>query len=182
MSAREEPMGVQSIREALARAGAVFAARPMQAVSSDTPAKARWLGGLECELSGSLDARVRTAMPRSLGGRADAPTPGWYLRAAQASCLATVIALRAAETGLALRELEVEFGSESDARGVLGLPAARAVGPLRAMVRVRISADNVAERTLRELVQWAFEHSPVAACMQDEPRLEWKLVLSGCPA
>jgi hypothetical protein len=62
------------------------------------------------------------------------------------------------------------------------LPAARAVGPLRAMVRVRISADNVAERTLRELVQWAFEHSPVAACMQDEPRLEWKLVLSGCPA
>jgi len=175
-------MGTQSIHEALARAAAVFAARPTQAVSPDVPAKARWSGGLECELSGPAGAQVRTGMPRSLAGRADAPTPGWYLRAAQASCLTTVIALRAAETGLVLRELEVEYGSESDARGILGLPGARAVGPLRATVRVRISADHAGEPLLRELVHWAFEHSPVAASMRDEPRLEWTLEFPGSHA
>jgi uncharacterized OsmC-like protein len=170
----ETRMDTSGLRELLTRLKAVFMGRPGHAVSSDSPALAQWRGGLECELTGPGDTRARSSMPRALGGDGDAPSPGWYLRAAQAACLATSIVLQAAEGGIELNELAVECGSESDARGFLGLPGALAVGPLRSSIRVRIGADAADQAQLRQLVETAYRHSPVMAAMRDLPAPEWQ--------
>lgn len=56
---------------------------------------------------------MRTDMPLGIGGTATAPSPGWFLRAAEASCVASLIAIRAAATDVTLR-------SVIDARGLDG--------------------------------------------------------------
>jgi uncharacterized OsmC-like protein len=170
----DAPMDLATIRQALQRTAAVFAARPSQALVHDRPALARWEDGLECRVTGPHGATVRTSLPSALGGAGDAPTPGWYLRAAQASCLATAIVMRAATTGIAIRALEVEYASDSDARGVLALPGAQAVGPVSVRVRVRIDAAG-AEAELRALIDWAVAHSPVLAANRDAPRPELRV-------
>jgi uncharacterized OsmC-like protein len=167
-------MDLATIRHALQRTAAVFAARPSQALVHDRPALARWEHGLECAVTGPHGAAVRTSLPNALGGAGDAPTPGWYLRAAQASCLATAIVMRAAATEIAIRALEVEYASDSDARGVLGLPGGQAVGPLAVRVRVRIDASGD-EAALRALIDWAVAHSPVLAANRDAPRPELRV-------
>jgi OsmC-like protein len=60
-------------------------------------------------------------MSRTVGGGATAPTPGWLLRAALASCDATAIAMDAARELVELTDLTVTVESESDFRGVLGV-------------------------------------------------------------
>lgn len=100
-------------------------------------------------------------MPESVGGAGSAPSPGWLSRAAQASCDATVIAMRAAQEGIRLKLLEVTVDSESDDRGLLGMDDAIPAGPLASRIRVRIAADGVEPQRLRELVEWADRHSPV---------------------
>jgi hypothetical protein len=52
--------------------------------------------------------------------------------------------------------------SESDDRGLLGLDDAVPAGPLRSQVRVQIAAERIAPERLRELVEWAERHPPVA--------------------
>lgn len=54
--------------------------------------------------------RVRTAhhhpeAAEAVGGGATAPTPGWLLRAARASCGATLVAMEAARDGVELTDL-----------------------------------------------------------------------------
>jgi uncharacterized OsmC-like protein len=100
-------------------------------------------------------------MPVDIGGTGSAPSPGWLLRAALANCDATVIAMRAAQLGILLERLEVTVGSESDDRGLLGLSDAVPPGPLGVRVTVRIAAKGASAEQLRELVQWAEQHSPV---------------------
>ena len=71
-------------------------------------------------------------MATSLGGGGSAPSPGWLMRAALASCDATIVAMEAARAGIELTDLTVTVVSESDNRGVLGVgdavPAWSAVG------------------------------------------------------
>jgi hypothetical protein len=82
-------------------------------------------------------------------------------------------------TQIAIRSLEVEYASDSDARGVLGLPGGRAVGPLAVRVRVRIDASGADEAALRALIDWALVHSPVLAATRDTPRPELRIEFVG---
>lgn len=101
-------------------------------------------------------------MPEAIGGGGSAPSPGWLLRAALANCDATVIAMRAAQLGVALTTLEVTVDSESDDRGLLGRAGAGVpAGPLSMRTRVRIGAKQVDPGRLKELVDWAEAHLPV---------------------
>jgi uncharacterized OsmC-like protein len=100
-------------------------------------------------------------MPKSVGGGGAAPSPGWLLRAAQASCLATLIAMRAAHEDLDLGRIEVVVDSESDDRGILGIDDSVPAGPLSSRARVRIDARGVAPEDLERLVHWADAHCPV---------------------
>jgi uncharacterized OsmC-like protein len=100
-------------------------------------------------------------MPKSVGGGGSAPSPGWLLRAAQASCLATLIAMRAAQRGLDVGRVEVVVDSESDDRGILGIDDSVPAGPLSSRARVRIESNGVAREDLEQLIQWAETHCPV---------------------
>ena len=83
-----------------------------------------------------------TDMPQPMGGQGGGANPGWLLRAGMASCTATVIAMRAALLGIELRTLEVSVESESDARGLVGIPeVSSALGDMR--MAITIGADGI---------------------------------------
>lgn len=155
-------MSAEHIRQAMSRAKAHLAEHPDEARYTDRPAIAVIEDGLRCRVDGPEGAVVVTDMPAPVGGGDSAPSPGWYARAAQASCDATVIAMRAADLGIPLQRLEVLVDSESDDRGLLGIDDAVPAGPLNARVRVRVRAEGVDPERLRELVVWADRHSPVS--------------------
>ncbi|HEU4385572.1 MAG TPA: OsmC family protein [Anaeromyxobacteraceae bacterium] len=149
------------IRQRIEAARSLLAANPDQGRYSDKAATATLEEGLRCRTRGP-DATLVTDMASAFGGGDAGPSPGWVLRAALASCDATLIAMRAAELGVALTRLEVTVDSESDDRGLLGVDDRIPAGPLAVRARVRISADGVGPERLRELVEWAEAHSPVA--------------------
>lgn len=159
---------MNAIKQAIEALGAAIAAEPAKAGAKGTPATARLAEGLRCEVAGPRNERMLTDMPRAMGGEASAPNPGWYLRGAIASCAATVIAMRAAKLGIALSTLEVTVESDSDLRGILGLDDSVRAGQSAVRMKVRISGD-AAPQALRELVQWADEHSPVGCTLRVPP-------------
>lgn len=110
-----------SIAESVAKASAYLTDHPAEARYRDSSAKARLETGLVVTVSGAGGESLRTDMPLGIGGSASAPSPGWYLRAAAASCVASLVAIRAAATAVTLISVEVEVDSESDDRGILGL-------------------------------------------------------------
>ena len=165
-------MSDSRVREAIERLTAAISADPSKA-RTRSAATARITEGLKCEVTGPRSERVLTDMPPAIGGSASAPNPGWLLRAAMASCAATVIATRAAKLGVSLSTLEVTVESEADQRGLLGLDDSISAGLGAWRTKVRISGD-AEPQALRELVAWADAHSPVgctvkqaAACSLD---------------
>ena len=155
-------MSNTSIRDAIEKVSKAIQEQPGKARAKNPPATARLLDGLRCEVTGPRGETVLTDMPPAMGGAASAPNPGWLLRASIASCTATVIAMRAAQRGIELANLEVTAESESDNRGLLGLDDRISAGLSQFVVRVKIGAAGVPAATLRELAQWADAHSPVA--------------------
>jgi len=154
-------MGELSIGEAISKAREYLRRRPDEARYTDTPATASVERGLRCRVIGPNGAILYSDMPAGVGGGGSAPSPGWLLRAAHAACDATVIAMRAAEENIELSRLEVVVDSESDDRGLLGMDEAIPAGPIRTRVRIALEAEGVPETRLRELVEWARQHSPV---------------------
>ena len=125
------------------------------------PATAILEAGLRCRIVGQDVAVVYTDMPVQLGGGASAPSPGWLARAAQASCEAAVIAMRAAALEIVLERLEVNVSSLADDHGFLGLDESVPPGPTEVSIQVRIAGDAPVPQ-LRELVEWADRHSAVS--------------------
>jgi uncharacterized OsmC-like protein len=117
--------------------------------------------GLAVTVQGPNGMSVRTDMPKSVGGGDASPSPGWLLRAAQASCLATLIAMRAAQQGTEVGRIEVVVDSESDDRGILGLDDSVPAGPLSSRARVRIGRNGPKADQLEPIIRWAEAHCPV---------------------
>lgn len=138
-------------------------ANPAEARYTDSPATARLAdpAGLKVEVTGPDGAHITTDMPTSVGGDNSTASPGWYLRAAEASCVATLIAMRAAHQGITLNDIEVTVDSESDDRGILGADADTVAGPLSTRVAVRLGAVGASRQQLQDLANWAVEHCPV---------------------
>ena len=114
-------MGATTIRMAIQAASEYLAEHPEQARSTDGAASASLVDGLVVRVTGPSGASITTDMVQSVGGTATAPSPGWLLRAAEASCVVTLIAMRAAMLGITLDTLDVTVDSESDDRGILGI-------------------------------------------------------------
>jgi uncharacterized OsmC-like protein len=152
---------MSAIRDAVRGARDFLRENPERARSQDRPATAILEAGLRCRIDAASGAAITTDMPAALGGGGSAGSPGWLMRAALAACDATMIALRAAEEGIALDRLEVTAESESDDRGLLGAAEGIPAGPLAVRTRVRIVARGASEERLREIVRWAEAHSPV---------------------
>ena len=151
-----------SIAEAIQRASSYLSEHPEEARYRDSPARARLTSGLIVEVTGPTGEALRTDMPTGIGGTASAPSPGWFLRAAEASCIAALVAIRAAFLGIELRSVDVEVDSESDDRGILGIgdepiPA----GALSVRAVIAIDAPAASRGEVDALASWAVDHCPV---------------------
>jgi len=132
---------------------------PNKTISTDMSATANLESGLKCRADGPNGMILISDMPKSLGGEASAPTPGWFLRAAMATCNATEIAMKAALEGIELSTLEVTVDSVSDERGIFGIDESLKAGPSNMRTRVRIGAKGATNDKLYEIVTWAEKHA-----------------------
>ena len=172
-------MSATAIAAALQRVQSVFQRRPEAGLHDDAPALSRWTGGMRVVTQHTDGHEVSTDMPLELGGSGDQVTPGWLMRAGLASCTATRIAMAAATEGIVLDLLEVEAGSRSDARGLLGMSETDGrrvpAGPLDMRLRVRLSARGVAADRLRALVEASCRHSPVGDAIETALPIELQI-------
>jgi len=150
-----------SIAEKVARASDYLTEHPDEARYRDSMAVAHAGENLLVTVTGPGGESVTTDMPTGIGGTATAPSPGWLLRAAAASCVASLVVIRAAATGIVLRGVDVEVDSESDDRGILGLDAAIPAGALSMRVAVAIDAPGTDPGSRQDLARWAVDHCPV---------------------
>lgn len=157
-----------SISDAVARARAYLNDHPREARYRDAHARARLAGGLVVEVEGPGGESLRTDMPRGIGGTATLPSPGWYLRAAAASCVVSLIVIRAATQGIRLGPgaVEVTVDSESDDRGILGLDDSVPSGALEVRIAIRIEAVDVDREQAEAIARWAVDHCPVTDGLQ----------------
>ena len=154
-------MGEADIAGAIANARDYLKAHPTEARYRDSPATASIEDGLRVRVSGAGGASMVTDMVTGVGGGNAAPSPGWIFRAAYASCVATLIAMRAAEHGFPVDGLEVTVDSESDDRGILGIDEDTPPGPLSVRVQVRVSAAGADASDLRAAIARAVARCPV---------------------
>ena len=154
-------MSNESIRGALQNAIGYLTEHPDDARSTDSFATATIDEGLRCTVQGPDGVEIHTDMVASVGGGNTAPSPGWMLRAATASCVATLIAMKAALDEVRLGVVEVTVDSESDDQGILGIDDGVPAGPLSVSIRVKVSSDGTDPDRLRQLVAWAHDHCPL---------------------
>jgi len=153
---------------------------PREARYTDDAAVARLTdpATLKVDVTGPAGAHITTDMPTSVGGSNSATSPGWYLRAAEASCVATLIAMRAAHQGIQVDDIEVTVDSESDDRGILGADLYTPAGPLSTRVAVRLRAVGAERQHLQKVVDWAVEHCPVTDAVRRAIPLSVELEIS----
>ncbi len=125
-------MNTTEISDAMSQGVEYLREHPSEAKYTDSAATAVLEGSLRVTVTGPDGAKLTTDMPKSIGGRGESPSPGWFLRAAQASCLASLIGMEAARAG---------------------------AGPLKSKARVRIEAGTRTD--LAALVARADLHCPV---------------------
>jgi uncharacterized OsmC-like protein len=155
---------MSQIGDAVARASAYLTEHPDEARYRDSAATAKLGANLRVDVTGPGGEKLSTDMPRGIGGEATVPSPGWLFRAATASCVASLIGIRAAALGtdLANGDVEVTVDSESDDRGILGLDDAISAGALSMKVVVRIAAAGMGRPEREAIARWALDHCPVA--------------------
>jgi uncharacterized OsmC-like protein len=163
-------MATEQVAASMARVVSVLRRKPHAGLHEDTPTTVRWAGGLRTVARTVAGAEVDTDMPAALGGEDSAPTPGWLLRTALASCAVTRIAMEAASRGIALHTLEAHATSRSDLRGVFGMAETDGrrvpASPLAMDLHVRIGAPGVDAALLRALVESTRGCSPVTAALE----------------
>src|SRR3954452_7559471 len=175
-------MSQHEVRTKMDAAVEYLTEHPADARYTDSPATAviTDVGGLKAVVSGPDGAALTTDMPTSVGGANSSASPGWFLRAAEASCVATLIAMRAAHEGVAYESLEVTVDSESDDRGILGMSDDVPAGPLRTrvLVVVRAVVDDDDDDVWDAIVDWAVDHCPVTDAVRRAVPLTYELVIN----
>ena len=90
--------GIQELRTAVERAATLFRKKPAAALAT-IRATGRTVDGLSCHVrQGAYEAVMD--MPVGIGGKGSAPTPGFFVRAGLAGCIATGIKLTAVQEGI----------------------------------------------------------------------------------
>ncbi len=166
---------MEAIREAIEKASGYLSENPDAATGTDAAATAVHEDGLRFRVEGPK-GQLTTDMSESVGGGATAPTPGWLMRAALASCDATTVAMEAAREGVELTDLKVTVESESDFRGVLGVDSVHP-GPVAVRVHIELTAPDATDDQLREIVQRAESHSPVRDALAREVSMATEIVV-----
>jgi uncharacterized OsmC-like protein len=155
-------MSTEQIKKSIDSAISYLTAHPNEARYTDSAAVAKLVEGLRFRVTDPDDRAILTDMPHGVGGEGKEPSPGWLFRAALASCVGSLTAMRAAQHDIKLSKLEVIVDSESDDRGILAMDETIPAGPLSIRVSVGIAADGIKEPALLSLAEWALEHCPVS--------------------
>jgi len=145
------------------RAIAVYKRRPARARNTDY-GTAEVQDGLACtyEQDGH---RVSIDMPGTIGGGDQAPTPGYFGRAAICSCLAIGIKMTAVREGLRLRAVRVGIEQDWDDRGIFAMNGAN---PAPLDTRLSVEIVSLEPRgTLDDLVTRALESDPWFLTLRD---------------
>lgn len=150
-----------SIADAVASASAYLTEHPEEARYRDSQATATLQHGLVTSVTGPSGESAQSDMPTGIGGTASVPSPGWLFRAATASCVASLVGIRAAATGVVLEHVEITVDSESDDRGILGLDPDVPAGAMSMRVVADVRARGVSSEATEALVRWAVDHCPV---------------------
>jgi len=171
-------MSTENIRSSIEGTISYLKANPEKARSKATAATAVSERGLKVRTTGPKDQMIVSDMPPTVGGEGSAPTPGWFMQAALATCNATGIAMKAAREGIKLTTLEVSIDTESDTRGIFGFDESIKAGPLSMKTRVHIGAEGVSAEKLHEIVKWNEKHSWVgnAICRSVPLKTEIEIV------
>ena len=164
-------MSTERIRKSIETAIEYLAQHRSEARYTDSLAIAELQEGLKCRIVDPQGRELLTDMVEGIGDENTAPSPGWLLRAALASCTATLIGMRAAQRKVELSGVKVLVDSESDDYGILGMDEAVPAGPLSVSVRVQIASENATDAELREVVDWAVYHCPVVDAVRRDVRL-----------
>lgn len=146
------------IRTAMERCRKAFTLKP--SMGRDTAvSKARIVNGLTCEITEGK-WKFSADMPEGIGGNNTAPTPGVYGRAALGSCLAIGYMMKAAESGIPVKSLEVEVQADYD-DGALLSTAEKNIPPgyLEVRYTITIESDAPVEKIMQVLDD-GDEHSP----------------------
>jgi len=154
-------MGSKEIASKMDAAIGYLTEHPDEARYTDSFAVARLGEDLRVSVTGPDEASVITDMVEGVGGLGQHPSSGWLWRAAIASCVATLIGMRAAQEGIDLDAVEVTVDSESDDHGILGMDDSVPAGPLSIRIHVRIESRGADPDRLREIVEWGSEHCPL---------------------
>jgi uncharacterized OsmC-like protein len=167
---QECSMSMEQVAASMERVTSALRRKPHAGLHEDTPATVHWAGGLRTVARTAEGAEVATDMPATIGGEDSAPTPGWLLRTALASCAVTRIVMEAAARGIVLQTLEAHATSRSDLRGLVGVAEPDggrvSAGPLAMDLHVRIGAPGVDAALLRALVESTPGCSPVTAALE----------------
>ncbi len=155
-------MSTNKIKQSVETAIAYLTSHPDEARYTDSAAVAKLEDGLRFRVSDADGRNVLTDMPKGVGGAGADPSPGWLFRAAAAACIGSLVAMRAAQTGVKLSRLEVIVDSESDDRGILGMDESVPAGPLSMQAKVTLAAEGASKDALQELAAWAELHCPVS--------------------
>lgn len=120
-------------------------------------------------------------MTPGVGGDGSAPSPGWLMRAAHASCDATLIAMKAAKRV----SRSPDWRSSSTVSRTTGAPGHERRGTGRPYVDTSTHqrcCKWVSDERLREIVAWAREHSPVDDAMARAVHVTVDVQISPAPA
>ncbi len=99
--------------------------------------------------------------PPVLMGEDKGPNPVEFLLVGLSGCITTSFVANAAARGIEIRSLEAELEGDLDIRGFLDLD--KDVPPGYKEIRFKFTIDaDASEEELRELAQYARDHSPVA--------------------
>ena len=172
-------MADTDIATAITGARAWVATNREEARYRDGAATAVIEDGLRTRVTAPEGHVVTTDMVTGIGGGGTAPSPGWLMRAANASCIATLIVMRAAESGVRLEGLEVTVDSESDDAGILGVDQSVPAGPLSMRVAVRVASATAPPEQVREIVAWGVDHCPVCDAVKRAVPVEVEVDLAG---
>ena len=155
-------MSSNNIQKSIEKMVSYLDGNPSKALHKDPPVTATLESGLKIRVEGGSGEEAITDMPTSMGGEGSAPSPGWLMKAALASCVATDIATKVALEGFELSTLEVSIESETDLRGLVTEDESVKGGPLALRTNVRVRSKGMPEEKLREIVNWSTNNSWVA--------------------
>jgi uncharacterized OsmC-like protein len=168
---------VDHIKKSIENATDYLRKHPDEARYTDSLATATLERGLRFRITDPDGRSIGSDMPSGVGGEGVNPGPGWLMRAALASCMGSLIAMRAAQTDVQLEKLEVAVDSESDDRGILGIDESVPARPLSMKVRIELAGKGATDEELKRIVAWAEVHCPVIDALRSPVPISTELVI-----